>query len=107
MQEDKAYFSKVGIIAEHDYDLVFKDYQNLQRLRKKLLKTKGLLGANSEVCKQYQNTELGRCSFALGALDSHALRLETQQRIMCQLLDSAEGVGKTVSNCPLTLPDSW
>ena len=76
---------------------MFKDYQNLQRLRKKLLKTQEVLRANIEVCKQYQKTKLPKRNLASGALDWYAFQLETHQRTTCRLLKTADGVGEAVS----------
>jgi hypothetical protein len=70
LQEEKAYFSKVGVPSQHDYPLVFKDYQNLQRLRKKLLKTRGFLEANLNVSSKYDLTAFAECDSSAGALEA-------------------------------------
>ena len=98
MQEEKAYFSKVGVPSQHDYPLVFKDYQNLQRLRKKLLKTRGFLEANLNVSNKYDLTAFAECDSSAGALGWYSSQLDISQRGVCHLLKNAEAVGETVSD---------
>jgi hypothetical protein len=98
LQEEKAYFSKVGVPSQHDYPLVFKDYQNVQRLRKKLLKTLGFLEANLNVSNKYNLTAFAECDSSAGTLSWYNSQLDISQRGVCHLLKNAEAVGETVSD---------
>ncbi len=98
MQEEKAHFSKVGVECKHDFPLVFQDYQLLQRLRKKLLKTRGFLEANLNVSNKYDLTAFAECDSSAGALGWYNSQLDVSQRGVCHLLRNAEAVGETVSD---------
>ena len=80
--------------------MVFKDYQNLQRLYKKLLKSQGFLEANLTVIKRYRAIVCVQDQLSLGALECYVSQLETCQQVLCRLLKTTDATGETVgSHC--------
>ena len=77
---------------------MFKDYQNLQRLRKKLLKSRGFLEANLNVINKYNLTVFAEGDSSVGALGWYNSQLGISQLSVCRLLRNAEAVGETVSD---------
>jgi len=104
LQEEKAFFSKVGVSVHYDFPLVFKDYQNLQRLHKKLSVARSIVCANLRTSKNYQLSINDNCLFDLGVLKWHDVSLSGSLESIERLLKDADTVGQTV--CSVLLQKS-
>ena len=103
-QEEKALYVDVDSYCEHDYLIAFADSQKLQRLRRKLVKSKEILDCYLEValdCEQHwqQLRQRGlsgsgrQQSVDLGAFRS---RIKTHRRGVKAILEHAEGIATMV-----------
>ncbi len=101
MQEDKALFSRLGRIHPADFSVTFSDLQTLQRLRKKLVKTRSILESTIEIMCGYKKhclrlRDVNGTTFV--QIDVTMTRLQTHKRSLLALLEQCDEVSKLVRN---------
>jgi hypothetical protein len=113
MQNDKACFSRVGILKEHDYSLTFSDIQELQFFRQKLLRVLSVLDSCSAVakgcerhCRQLHTLKATLSNdMVLDGLQNYADQIDRYRRNITTLMEYSSGTSNLV--CLPFLPDTY
>lgn len=103
--EEKALFSRVGRTFEEDYNVAFDDSQELQRLRKKLLKARTVIDSSIDIGTAYKehclklrsSYNLDIMDFMLVELDIITAHFRSHMRHVSTLLELSGGVAVLLS----------
>jgi hypothetical protein len=113
MQNEKACFSRVGIMKEYDYSLTFADIQELQLFRQKLLRILSVLDSCSAVAKGCErhcrqlHTLKATLSYdmVLDGLQTYADQIDRYRRNVATLMEYSSGTSNLV--CLPFLQDTY
>ena len=96
VQQDKAYFSKVGVPCQYDFSVTFKYFQKVQRLREKLLQASTILESSLDIAYRHVSCHSDNSAHETDDLDAYTHQLRSHQRAVARHLKSSSGVLKTV-----------
>jgi Mg2+ and Co2+ transporter CorA len=104
-QDEKALHSKVGRKGRFDYSVTFRDTQNTELIRRKLIKASFILKSNADVGRSVRNdvVKLAKCTpktdlrDILDSIQQYISSLEKYERIIKALLDRLTGTRELVT----------
>jgi hypothetical protein len=103
-QDEKVLNSRVGVTTSFDYSITFRDAQNLELIRRKLVKARWILKSNALVGRLFKGdvTELrekvasSNLVDVLSVIQKYVLSLERHQSVVESLIDRLSGTSKLV-----------
>lgn len=96
--------STVGRSCKLDYAITFSDAQDLERVRRKLLKAGLILASTADIARSLNTHikeisevfELDEVAYSIAVFDQYAASLEMHARIVKMLLNKLNGTTKLV-----------
>jgi len=104
MQDEKALHSKVGTIQRLDYSVTFRDTQDLEYIRRKLLKAFLILKSNADIGRSWETETAALMTKLVNAQVGESLKvvrqyiacMERHARVVDSLVQRLSGTSKLV-----------